>query len=117
MHLLGRHSPHEYDCQEGIHEIPTAMKNLPGTPPHTHTSVRSTLWLDSTEIAKSMREIKPILFTGVHFCVIVRRWLKVIFNRTPNTVKTERKSVAILALQQGNANLRKNFSFAQFLGD
>lgn len=39
------------------------------------------------------------------------------FSRNPLKIKIERKSVAILALQQGNANLRKKFSLAQFLGD
>lgn len=47
--------------------------------------------LDPTEITKSMREIKPILFTGVHFCAIICRWLKMMLNRTPYTIKIERK--------------------------
>lgn len=115
MHLLGRHSPINSVAKKRSMKYP--LRKIYLVPPTPTPWARSTLWLKFTEITKSMREIKPILFTGVHFCAIVCRWLKMMFNRTPNIIKTERKSVAISALQQGNANLRKKFSLAQFLCD
>lgn len=68
--------------------------------------------LQSTDITKSISEIKPTLLMGVHFCAIICRWLKMMFSRTPCETKVERKLVAI----KENANLRKKFSLAQFLG-
>lgn len=68
--------------------------------------------LHPTNIIKSMSDIKPMVFTGVHFWAIICGWC----HRAPHKITIERKSVAILALR-GNANLRKNFSLAQFLGD
>lgn len=51
--------------------------------------------LHPTDITKSISEIKPILFTGVHFCAIICRWLKMMFSRTLCKTKVERKLVAI----------------------
>lgn len=67
-----------------------------------------------TGITKSMREMKPILFTGVHFCAII---CSKDGHQNPIYNQNWKESSAVLALLKGNANLRNKFSLAQLPGD
>lgn len=67
-----------------------------------------------TDITKSMREMKPILFTGVHFCAII---CSKDGHQNPIYNQNWKESSAVLALLKGNANLRNKFSLAQLPGD
>jgi hypothetical protein len=70
----------------------------------------------TTELAKSMRKMKPFYSQVYTFvCAIMCRKLENVCNRIPYTTRTEGKSVAILTQQKGNVNFRKKSSLARFL--